>query len=407
MKNTPITTPLNPEYGGMTERYYWFFIIMMVVLSMFGSFVNDMYTPALPSMARGFHCSPSTVQLGLSAGMLGLGIGQVLFGPFSDMHGRKIVLYMGMGIFLVGGVACVFSPDIWFFLGCRVVQGIGGSTAYFLARTIPADVTGGRPLARMMAIIGAINGISPASAPILGGLFTSAWGWRSVFWFLSAFAVLMIVVSAFGLKETLRPSMRARGSYWSTFDGYVTLLRNRRFMTHVCLKGFGLALLFAYISACPFIIHDHYGHSTVAVGLFIGFNAIFVIIGSMAALRFRYLRTAGVFGAWSLLPTVVLMAVALWCVHSFVVYEIFNCLMLLWAGLIFTMSNSLAMDEGRADAGRASAILGFVGYALGALAAPLVGVGNILHSTAIVILITGVGTWIFGLLSARIPPELK
>lgn len=396
---------LDDKYGGLTPRYYWFFISLMVVLSMFGSFVNDMYTPALPEMARAFGCSASTAQLGLSAGMLGLGLGQVFFGPYSDKHGRKRVLYIGMGVFLVGGVASIFSPSIYFFLGCRVVQGAGASTAYFLARTIPADITGGRALARMMAVIGAINGISPASAPILGGIFTQYMGWRSVFVFLSAFAVLLILVSL-KLKESLPVARRAKGSLWQTFEGYRVLLANRRFMTHVCLKGFGLALLFAYISACPFIIHQHYGYSTMDVGLFIGLNAVFVIIGSMAALKFKRLRNAGVAGAWGVLPIVAVMAWALWSVHSFVLYEVLNCLMLLCTGLIFTMANSLSMDEGRADAGRASAILGFVGYALGAVAAPLVGVGDILHSTAIVLAVCGVGTWVFGLLSARIAPEL-
>lgn len=407
MSPTQSAKPTLPDkYGGLTPHYYWFFIILMVVLSMFGSFVNDMYTPALPPMARAFHCSPSTVQLGLSAGMLGLGLGQIFFGPYSDKHGRKIVLNIGMCVFLVGGVASIFSPTIWFFLACRIVQGAGASTAYFLARTIPADVTGGRPLARMMAVIGAINGISPASAPTLGGIFTQFWGWRSVFIFLSVMAVVVMLVSL-KLKETLPPSKRATGSLWRTFEGYTVLLRNGRFMTHVCFKGVTLALLFAYVSACPFIIHDHYGYSVMDVGLFIGLNALFVIAGSMGALKFKYLKNAGVVGAWGLLPVMAAYCLSLWFVHSFILFEVLSCAMLLLCGLIFTMSNSLAMNEGRADAGRASAVLGFVGYALGALVAPLVGIGNILHSAAITLALITVAIVICGYLSSRYAPELK
>lgn len=77
------------RYAGMPPSYYWFFIMFMVALSMFGSFVNDMYIPALPQMTRAFGCSVSTVQLGLSFGMIGLGLGQIVFGPVSDKYGRK------------------------------------------------------------------------------------------------------------------------------------------------------------------------------------------------------------------------------------------------------------------------------------------------------------------------------
>lgn len=398
-------SPADDRYGGLGAKYYWFFIIFMVFLAMFGSFTNDMYTPSLPVMARSFHCTPSTAQLGLSAGMLGLGLGQVFFGPFSDKHGRKIVLYMGMGISLVGCVVSVFSPTIYFFLGCRFVQGVGGSTAYFLARTIPADVTGGRALARMMALIGAINGIAPASSPALGGIFSEFLGWQSVFIFLAVFSVIVMCVSP-KLKETLPPDRRAKGSLWKTFEGYRALLCNGRFMVHVTLKGTALAMLFAYVSACPFIIHDLYGYSTMDVGLFMGMNALFVIAGSMLALKFKYLKNAGVFGAWALVPLMAFYCFALVAIRSFWLFEALSFAMLFLMGLIFTMSNSLAMNEGRADAGRASAVLGVVGYALGAAAAPLVGIGDILRSTAIVLGALTVLTLLFGILSSRFAPEL-
>lgn len=398
--------PSTDRYGGLTRHYYWFFIIFMVLIAMFGSFTNDMYSPSLPQIAKFFGCSASTSQLGLSAGMLGLGLGQVFFGPYSDKYGRKIVLYIGMGVSVVGCVVSVFSPTIWFFLVCRLVQGIGGSTAYFLARTMPADVTGGRALARMMAVIGAINGIAPASSPALGGILAEYLGWQSVFVFLAVFSVIVLCVSP-KIKETLPKSRRATGSLLQTFIGYKYLFTNGRFMVHVTLKGTALALLFAYVSACPFIIHSHYGYSIMAVGLFMGMNAVFVIGGSILALKFKYLKNAGVFGAVALVPVMGFYCIALWLIDSFWLFEALSWAMLFLLGLIFTMSNSLAMNEGRSDAGRASAILGVVGYALGAAVAPLCGIGNILHSTALVLGAMTLLILLFGLLSARYAPELS
>lgn len=400
------TTAGVDKYGGLRPGYYWFFIIFMVVLSMFGSFVNDMFTPALPELTRFFGCSVSTANLSLSLGMVGLGLGQIIFGPLSDKIGRKPILVLGMGIFLVGGVTSIFSPTIDFFVTCRLVQGIGASTGYFLARTIPADVTHGRPLAKMMALIGAINGIAPASAPVLGGIVSNTMGWRWIFVFLCIFAVLVVLLSLH-LKESLPKDRRAPGSLWQAFKGYGSLLKQKNFMIHVMLKGSALGLLFAYISSAPYIMQDHYGFSDIVYGLFIGGNALFVVFGSLTALKFKLLKQSGVLGTWLLVPVMVAQAAALWWLHDFWVYEILNCVMLFCLGMIFTMSNTLAMNEGRTDAGRASAILGVMGYVFGAIVSPAVGLGDVLHSTAIVYLCLVAIVALYALFSARLAPDLN
>ena len=145
MENTTATYP----HG---KNYYIFLVAYLVGLSAFGSFVNDMYLPTLPEMTRYFQCPVSVIQLGLTMGMLGLGIGQLILGPVSDKYGRKPVLMTTMTIFIIGAVVSIFSPDIHFFLGCRFVQGIGASGGYFLARTIPADIFSGRQLDRKSVV---------------------------------------------------------------------------------------------------------------------------------------------------------------------------------------------------------------------------------------------------------------
>lgn len=159
-----------------SREYYWFLVLNMALLSMLGSFVNDMYTPALPAMCKFFDCSVSLAQMGLTMGMIGLGLGQIILGPLSDKFGRKKVLIASILLFIVTAVTSVFSPDIHIFNLCRLLQGVGASGGYFLARTIPTDVFAGRNLAKLMALIGAINGIAPASAPVIGGFAAQAWG---------------------------------------------------------------------------------------------------------------------------------------------------------------------------------------------------------------------------------------
>ncbi|MCM1109675.1 MAG: multidrug effflux MFS transporter [Clostridium sp.] len=382
-----------------------FMVAYMAGLSAFGSFVNDMYVPSLPEMARFFGCTVPTVQLGLTMGMAGLALGQFLLGPISDKYGRKPVLVASLALFVIAAVISVFSPTVWFFLWCRFAQGLGASGAYFLARTIPTDIYGGRQLARTMALIGAINGLAPASAPVLGGFIDDRFTWKGVFWILAGLALLLILFS-FSLKETLPVSRREKGSLLRLIAGYKTLLANRRFMIHVMLKGSALGLLFAYISSAPFIIQTHFGYTQIQFGLFMGFNALFVAAGSILSLKFKPLKRAAVVGALILLAAVAAEVVALWSDCRFWTYELLMLPVMFGLGMLFSVGNTLAMNEGRADAGGASAIVGIVGYIFGGAVSPLVGLGEIMHSTAVVMGVLALVVILFALLSRRLPADL-
>lgn len=380
-----------------------FLITYLVLLSSFGSFVNDMYVPCLPDMRHHFGCSVSVAQLGLTCGMIGLALGQIIFGPLSDKYGRKIVLYVSLSIFILGAVVSIFSPTIHFFNVCRIFQGFGASGAYFLARTVPADYYGGRQLAKTMALIGAINGFAPASAPVLGGLCARTIGWQGIFWILTAFAGVLLGIS-FIFKESLPKQRRFQGPLPKAFSEYMVLLKNRNFITHVLLKGAALGLMFAYVSAAPFIIEEHFGFTPMQFGFFMGVNALFVVGGAMAALKFKELKTGAFVAGWILFAATAIQVCVLLFTDSVWLFEGAMIPMLFALGMIFTVSNTLAMNEGRSDAGSASAVLGVGGYAFGALASPLVGIGNILHSTAIVIGILSVIVLVFAILSRRIAP---
>ena len=388
------------------KGYYGFLVLFLVVLSAQGSFVNDMYTPALPTMCRFFGCAVSVSQLGLTMGMIGLGVGQMILGPVSDKYGRKPVLIVTTLLFIAAAVASVFSPTIHIFNLCRFFQGIGASSGYFLAKTIPADVYASRPLARLMALIGAINGIAPASAPVIGGIMADAFGWKSIFLLLAGFAVIVLVM-AWIVKESLPADRRVTGSLLSSMKGYGTLFKSVPFMTHVMLKASALGLLFAYISSSPFILQNHYGMSQTSYGLLIGFNALFMAVGSMISLRFRPYKKAAFIGAVIVAVGVTALSVALYTVHNLWVYDGCMVIILFALGMLFATSNTLAMNEGREHSGEAAAIIGLGGYVIGSIASPLVGLGNELHSTAIVNIVLAVLVMVFAVASHRIPADLN
>lgn len=407
---TQPATPSNPV-GKDTDSptsggYYVFVITYLVLLSAFGSFVNDTYIPTMPQMVKAFHCSISTCELGLTFGMIGLGLGELLLGPLSDRYGRKPVLYVSMVIFAIGALCSIWSKTIMEFVWWRLMQGFGASGGYFLARTIPADMYKGRALAKVMALVGAINGFAPASAPVLGGFVGKAIGWQGIFWILFGFSILLIILAP-ALKESLPPDRRIAGRFGDAFKNYIYLLKNKNFMIHTLLKGSALGMVFAYVSAAPFIIQTHYGYTEVQFGLFMGFNAIFIAVGAMTALKFRPLKKAAVFAGVTLFITSVGQAICLYKVNNVWIYDAWNVIMTFCMGMLFTVANTLAMNEGRAYAGDASALLGFFGYVFGGIASPVVGIGNVLHSEAITLVAYAVVVLIFTLMARVLPPDLE
>lgn len=401
------TGPANPAGNstGPTGGYYVFLIIYLVLLSAFGSFVNDMYLPTLPEMVRSFHTTRSTVQLGLTFGMIGLGIGQIILGPLSDRYGRKPILVVSLIVFAIGAVCSVWSKTIHVFLWWRLVQGLGASGGYFLARTIPADLYKGRALAKVMALVGAINGFAPASAPVIGGFVARSIGWQGIFWILFGFSALLLLLTP-AFKESLPKSRRVTGHFGAAFHNYVILARNRHFVIHVMLKGTALGVLFAYISSAPFIIQDHYGFSQLQFGLFMGFNALFVACGATMALHFKPLKRAALYGGRGLMLIAIAQCICFYCVNNVWVYEALNLPMLVCLGMLFTVGNTLAMNEGRDCAGDASALIGLMGYIFGSIVSPLVGLGDMLHSTAITIVVLSVLVLIFTRMSRVLPADL-
>lgn len=395
------SSPSTSPSGG----YYAFLILYLVLLSAFGSFVNDMYLPTLPEMVRAFHTTTSTVQLGLTFGMIGLGVGEMILGPLSDRFGRKPVLVVALIVFCIGAACSVWSKTIHIFIWWRLVQGLGASGGYFLARTIPADLYQGKALAKVMALVGAINGFAPASAPVIGGLVSSAVGWRGIFWILFGFGALLLFLTP-AFKESLPKSRRVTGKFGVAFKNYRILAHNKFFVTHVMLKGSALGILFGYISSAPFIIQDHYGYTQLQFGLFMGFNALFVACGAMTALKFKPLKRSAVIAARAMTGVAAAQFACFYLVDNFWVYEILNLPLMFCLGMIFTVGNTLAMNEGRQCAGDASAMIGLAGYIFGAVVSPLVGIGNIMHSTAIAIGVLAITTLLFAHLSRELPADL-
>ena len=397
MEQTPVPARYRPKSYGL-------FVVFIAIIGAFSSLVNDMYLPTIPAMMREFHTTPSMTQMGLSMAMLGMGIGSVLWGSLSDHFGRKPILIISLLIFAVSTGVALLSPDITFFVAVRLVQGFGAGGAMVLSTSIPADVFAGRQLGKLMGIVGAINGIAPAAGPLLGGFLADRVGWRGIFVVLLAIGIGMTIWTT-RTNETLPPARRIAARRLSDYvKANRTMLLNGRVMIYVIIKALGIALLYAYISSGPFIIQDHYHFSALTFGIIFGANALAIAAGAMLAPRFRIMKQAMVVGTAGMFLLSLGMAAVMWYELPFWAYELVAVPLVLCLGMIFSSANTLAMDVGRADAGTSSAILGVVKYILAAIVSPLCGLGNLMHSSAVVVIVTAAIALLFAFLAYRLSP---
>ena len=359
-----------------------FILIFLGMLTAFGPFVTDMYLPTLPSMAEYFGTSAYMVQLGLSSGMAGLAIGQLIFGPISDRTGRKPPLVTALVLFLAATAGCIYAADIYT----------------------------GRDLAAMLAVIGAINGIAPVTAPVIGGALAGGTGWHGIFWCLFGIGAMLLggtahfrethqVKPADSISEGRTKGASRKGS--PVIEGFTALSRNRLYMCCILQFAFSQAVLFTNISSSPFIMQEHYGFSPMMFSICFGANALAIGAAAALSLKFRTMEQAFLTGSVGMSAVSVLLCAAMCLGCSFWLYEILLLCLLAMLGLTFTSSNTLAMDAGREHAGAASALLGASGFAAGGLVSPLAGIGDIMISSGILFVAGSVLSSVFAIAAVR------
>lgn len=370
---------------GYSGKYLVYLLIFLGLMSAFGPFVTDMYLPSLPAMAVEFNVSPSEIQGGITASLLGLAIGQIIFGPLSDRTGRKPIMFFSLLLFSLATIGDIFSTSVGLFNIFRFFQGIGGAGGIVLSRSVATDCYSGKELGKTMAIIGAINGVTPVAAPIAGGFIANSFGWQGVFWALFILGVILIGLTL-PFSESLEIQHRSKGQLVKNYGNFMLLLRNGQFMKCILIFAVTNGLLFSYISSAPFIVQNVYGYSDTQFSLVFAINACAIILGSGMSVKFRELShsvlAGGCFAAVSSL--IVFMNAIIW--HNFWLYEIFVWFSLVGLGFIFPAITTMAMNNGRFAIGAASAVVGAAGFTAGGIISPLSGLGNIVFPSGLAML---------------------
>ncbi|WP_117149139.1 MULTISPECIES: Bcr/CflA family multidrug efflux MFS transporter [Paraliobacillus] len=352
--------------------------LLLGSLSLLGPFTIDTYLPSFPTIVGDLNTTASLVQLSLTTCLLGLGAGQLIIGPMSDVIGRRKPLLIFLSLYLLASLVCSVAPNIYALLASRFVQGFAAAGGLVISRAIVRDLYSGRELTKFFATLMLVGNLGPIIAPIAGGAILAFANWKVVFLFLAFVSLILIVVVSFKLEETLPAEKRIPSNFRNVVGNFGTLLKDSEFTGYAFAQGFTMAGIFAYVSGISFVYQNIYGVSPQVFSLLFGVNGLGLIVGTQIVGRVSVIseRAFLKIGLAISNSAAVLLLIALLLKAPLIAVAIPIFFFVTSISIIATSAFSLAMETKGHMAGSASALLGVLPFLLGSLTAPLVGIAG-------------------------------
>ncbi|ONI72545.1 Bcr/CflA family drug resistance efflux transporter [Kribbella sp. ALI-6-A] len=342
-----------------------------------GPLTIDLYLPALPSITTDLAASETAIQFTLTGTFAGLALGQLLVGPLSDTIGRRRPLIAGAGLHVLASVLCAVSPNVEMLSVFRVLQGVGAAAGSVVALAIVRDLYVGRAAATLLSRLMLVIGVAPVFAPTVGGALLVALPWQGLFVVLAALGVLLMVLVALTLPETLPPSARRPFGPAQLARTAGQLVRDRVFVGLTLVAGLAMTGVFGYVAGASFVFQEQFGVSSQTFGLLFGVGGLLLIAATqLNPVLLKRWEPEQVLTAGAVLAA--LAGVALLLTATLSLGGLVGILVPVWAALFaasLALPNApaLALSRHGEAAGTAAALLGAVQFGIGAVAAPLVG----------------------------------
>ena len=355
----------NGAAGSATSR-----ITLLLLVAMTGIAPISLYmlVPALPVLATAFGRDISIAQMTVSLYMVGIACSQLVMGPLSDRFGRRPVLLAGLGLMVLASVACIFAATLPQLIAARFLQALGGATGMVVSRAIIRDLYRRERISSMISLVIAVMMIAQMLSPLTGGLLEIAFGWRSIFYVITAASVAIAVAIAVALPETRRDRTEAGG-----FRGDVgSLLTSRAFIGYVACQVLASQIIFAFAGGGPYVVIMQMGRSSAEYGAWFAATGFAYLIGNLCCVRFaprHSLERLIWFGlALQLLGAALNLVWGITGLNQAPSW-LFGTQMLVMFANAFVMSNSAAgaISVRPEAAGTASGAMGFLQMGLGAL----------------------------------------
>jgi len=351
-------------------------LVVLALLMGFASISTDLYLPAMPVMARALMAHEGMVEWTISGYLIGFSLGQLMWGPISDRHGRRPAVAVGLVLFIIGSIGCALSGNVQAMIGWRIVQAVGACASVTLSRAMVRDLYEGHRAAQMLSILMTVMAIAPLVGPLAGGQIVAFAGWRAIFWTLVAIGAVTLA-SLFTIPETLPDAQRSQESLKRAMIRYTELLACRRILGYAGTCGFLYAGVFAYVAGTPFAYITYYHVPPRLYGLLFGLGVIGImaanILNSRLVPRFgsdRMLLAGTLFAALSAMAAAIAGRTGLGGLWGLVV-PLF--IFISTTGFIVANSVAGAMSEFPERTGAVSALIGAIQYGSGIVGSGLVG----------------------------------
>lgn len=258
--------------------------LLLVAMTACGTLGMHVIIPALPATARAMGISISTVQLTITLYLIGLAVGQLLYGPLSDRFGRRPVLVLGLTLFTLASTAAALAPNPTVLIGARILQSIGGCAGLVLGRAAVRDGATPDKAAGQLALLTVVMSVVPAIAPAIGGYVTAFVHWRASYFLLAAIGAATLVATVLVLPETNLPGPGRRAPLRFA-RGYTRLLRSRLFVGYAVAGALTTTSFYGFMAASPFIFENLLHRPTQEVGMYYLLLMAGVASGGMIANR--------------------------------------------------------------------------------------------------------------------------
>ena len=232
--------------------------VIAALLAMIGPFSIDAYLPSFPEIEAEFGISRALLSQSLGVYLMAFAVSTLFWGPLADRYGRRLVILISMSIYTLGSVGCALSESAETFMLLRVVQGLAASGGFIAGRAMIRDAHDAEAAHRAMSQVMMLFALAPALAPVLGGWLHDHFGWRSVFWFLSVFGSLLVLMGFF-ISETLNTQHRRSIHPATVMRVYIGALLHKRFPALILCLSLSFGGLFLYIAGAPTVIYHFLG----------------------------------------------------------------------------------------------------------------------------------------------------
>ncbi len=352
-------------------------ILILGLLSAIGPFSIDMYLPGFPSIAASLHTTVARVSLSLSSFFIGISAGQLLYGPLLDRFGRKRPLYIGLSIYLLASIGCIWVVTADSLIILRFIQALGGCVGMVASRAMVRDLFDVKDNARVFSLLMLVVAVSPIIAPTLGGYIAATLGWQYIFIVLAMMSIAVLLAVSFALPESRMPDPGFSLKPKPIVNSFLRVIKEPQFYTYALTGSVASAGLYAYIAGSPFVFMELFKVSEKQYGWIFAIIAIGLIGASqLNSVLLKNFKSEEIIKVALLCQTIT--GLLLFTGTLFGWLELFSTIFFIFIflgcqGFTFPNSSALSLAPFSKNAGSASALLGGIQMSIGACTSACVG----------------------------------